>query len=149
MLNNWNGIGRITKSIELKMTQSNIPFCNFTLAVERTFKDANGEKQADFIQLVAFRKTAELMAQYLDKGSLIAVTGRIQTRTYDKDDGTTVYITEVVADSIQFLEPKKSDHPQTDEQIDNTYKHEKTYNVPNKDEEFKSNVDADNEELPF
>jgi len=150
MINNVVLVGRLTKSPELKMTQSNIPFVNFTLAVNRAFKTESGEQEADFISCIVWRKQSESLAKYQTKGSLLGIEGRLQTRTYDKD-GTTVYITEVVADSIQFLEPKKSDHPQTDEQIDNTYKHEKTYNVPKKssEEQFESNVDASSEDLPF
>ena len=98
-------VGRITKDIELKSTQSNISFVNFTLAVNRQFTSQNGEKETDYIQCVSFRKQAENMAQYLHKGSLIGVEGRIQTRTYEADNGTR-YITEVVCDNVQFLESK-------------------------------------------
>ena len=98
-------VGRITKSPELKSTQSNISFVNFTLAVNRPFTSQNGEQEVDFIQCIAWRKQAENMAQYLHKGSLISVEGRIQTRTYEADNSTR-YITEVVCDSVQFLESK-------------------------------------------
>jgi len=98
-------VGRITKDIELKSTQSNISFVNFTLAVNRQFTSQNGEQEVDFIQCIAWRKQAENMAQYLHKGSLIGVEGRIQTRTYEVDNGTR-YITEVVCDNVQFLESK-------------------------------------------
>jgi len=105
MINSVVLVGRITKSPELKSTQSNISFTNFTLAVNRQFTSQNGEQEVDFIQCIAWRKQAENMAQYLHKGSLIGVLGRIQTRTYEADNGTR-YITEVVCDNVQFLESK-------------------------------------------
>ena len=105
MINRVILVGRITKDPELKMTQSNIAFVNFTLAVNRQFSDASGERQADFIQCIVWRKQAENLAQYIQKGALLGVEGRIQTRTYEADTGTR-YITEVVCDSVQFLENK-------------------------------------------
>jgi single-strand DNA-binding protein len=131
MINSVVLVGRITKSPELKSTQSNISFVNFTLAVNRPFSSQNGEQEADFIQCIAWRKQAENMAQYLHKGSLIGVEGRIQTRTYEADNGTR-YITEVVCDSVQFLESKseRQEVKQDDE----------FYETPKKD---------DDEFLPF
>ena len=105
MINRVILVGRITKDPELKTTQSNISFVNFTLAVNRPFASQDREHDVDFIQCIAWRKQAENMAQYLHKGSLIGVEGRIQTRTYEADNGTR-YITEVVADNVQFLESK-------------------------------------------
>jgi single-strand DNA-binding protein len=139
-------VGRITKSPELKYTQSNIAVVSFTLAVNRQFTDESGERQADFIQCVVWRKQAENMAKYVDKGHLIGIQGRIQTRTYDDDNGKTIYITEVVADNIQFLETKKDDYPQSDEEIKETFKHG---NPTNKPKEIKEIDSADEEDLPF
>ena len=103
-------IGRLTKDPDLKYSESNLPVLRFTIAVNRTFTGQNGQKQADFINCVAFRKQAENMARFLGRGSQIAVEGRIQTRNYQGKDGNTVYVTEVVAESIQFLESKNSPH---------------------------------------
>ena len=103
-------IGRLTKDPDLKYSESNSPVLRFTIAVNRTFTDQNGQKQADFINCVAFRKQAENMARFLGRGSQIAVEGRIQTRNYQGKDGNTVYVTEVVAESVQFLESKNSPH---------------------------------------
>ena len=132
MINSVVLVGRITKSPELKSTQSNISFTNFTLAVNRQFTSQNGEQEVDFIQCIAWRKQAENMAQYLHKGSLIGVLGRIQTRTYEADNGTR-YITEVVCDNVQFLESKSE--RQEEKQV-------------NKVEEV-NQKDASSEDLPF
>ena len=99
-------IGRLTRDPELRYTQSNIPAASFTLAVNRNFQNQNGERDADFINIVMWRKQAETAKKYLAKGSLIAVEGRIQTRNYDGQDGKKVYVTEVVADNFEFLESK-------------------------------------------
>lgn len=99
-------IGRLTRDPELRYTQSNIPTASFSLAVNRPFQNQNGEREADFINIVMWRKQAETAKKYLAKGSLIAVEGRIQTRNYDGQDGKKVYVTEVVADNFEFLESK-------------------------------------------
>lgn len=108
MINNAVLVGRLTKDVELKQTQSGLAVARFTLAVNRPFGNQNGEKQADFINVVVWRKQAENCAQYLRKGSLAGVTGRIQTGSYDGQDGKKVFTVEVVADNVQFLEPKSS-----------------------------------------
>ena len=99
-------IGRLTKDPELRYTSSNVAAASFTLAVNRQFQNQNGVREADFINIVIWRKQAETAKKYLTKGSLIAVEGRIQTRNYDGADGKKVYVTEVVADSFEFLESK-------------------------------------------
>ena len=111
-------IGRLTKDPDLKYSESNLPVLRFTIAVNRTFTDQNGQKQADFINCIAFRKQAENMARFLGRGSQIAVEGRIQTRNYQGKDGNTVYVTEVVAESVQFLESKNSPHSRQNNGID-------------------------------
>lgn len=102
-------VGRLTKVPELKSTQSNIYFTNFTLAVNRQSKDDKWETQADFINCIVWRAQAENLCKYQTKGSLIGVQGRIQTRTYEDEKGTTKYITEVVCDQITFLDTKKKE----------------------------------------
>ncbi len=105
MVNSVVLIGRLTKDPELRTTGSGTPVVSFTLAVNRRFK-SQGQPEADFINCVAWNKTAETMARYLHKGSLIAITGRIETRNYENQQGQRVYVTEVVADSFDFLEPR-------------------------------------------
>ncbi len=106
MINNVVLVGRLTKDPELKYTQSGIAVTNFTLAVNRPFKNQQGENEADFINCVAWRRQAENTATYVGKGSLVGVEGRIETRNYEGQDGRRVYVTEVVAESVQFLEPR-------------------------------------------
>ena len=99
-------IGRLTAKPELRTTSGNISTTRFTLAVNRNFSNANGEREADFISIVAWRKQAENICQYLDKGSLVSVEGRIQTGSFDDKDGNKRYTTDVVADQVNFLESK-------------------------------------------
>ena len=101
-------IGRLARDPELRTTSSGIASLNFSLAVTRNFTNQNGEREADFINCVAWRKQAENMAKYCQKGSQIAVEGRITTRSYDAQDGTKRYVTEVVCDNVTFLGSKGS-----------------------------------------
>lgn len=102
-MNKWCGIGRVTKDLELKKTNNGKSFLNFSLAVNRDFKNKDGEYEADFINCQVWDKQAESMATYVGKGSLIGVEGRIQTRSYDNNDGKRVYVTEIVCDRVEFL----------------------------------------------
>jgi len=106
MINNVVLVGRITKDLELRYTTSNKETTSFTVAINRAFKGQDGQTQADFISCVAFGKTAVNLCRYCGKGSLIGVEGRIQTRNFQGKDGNTVYVTEVIADRVQFLESK-------------------------------------------
>ncbi len=117
MINRVILVGRITKDPEKKETQSNIAVVSFTLAVNRQFTDSSGERQADFIQCVVWRKQAENLARFVKKGALLGIEGRIQTRTYEVE-GVTRYVTEVVCDSVQFLESKGSSTNETTSQKD-------------------------------
>lgn len=108
MINQVVLVGRLTKDPELRMTQNGTKVCSFNLAVNRKTQ-VQGQPDADFINCVAWSKTAELMEQYLSKGSQIGVEGRIQTRSYDNQQKQRVYVTEVVVQSITFLEPKKQE----------------------------------------
>lgn len=105
MINRVVLVGRLTKEPEIRMTPSGAKVCQYTLAVNRNRK-ADGQPEADFINCVSWNKTAELMNQYLSKGALIGIEGRIQTRSYDDNTGRKVYVTEVITDSVQFLESK-------------------------------------------
>ena len=104
MLNKAIIIGRLTKDPELKHTQSGVAVTNFTVAVDRNFKNAQGEYDTDFIPVVVWRQQAEHCCKYLGKGRLVAVSGRIQVRSYDDDQGVRRYVTEIVADEVQFLD---------------------------------------------
>lgn len=99
-------IGRLTAKPELRYTGSNIPFCRFSIAVNRTFADAQGERQTDFFNIVIWRKQAENVSNFLNKGSLVAVEGRLQTGSYEDKDGNKRNTVDIVADNVQFLESK-------------------------------------------
>jgi single-strand DNA-binding protein len=108
MMNRVVLVGRLTKDPDLRYTPNGVPVATFTLAVNRPFSSQAGEREADFINCVVWRKPAENVANFLKKGSLAGVDGRIQTRNYEGQDGKRVYVTEVQAESVQFLEPKNA-----------------------------------------
>lgn len=107
MLNSICLVGRLTKDPELRYTPSNQAVATFSLAVNRNFKSQNGEREADFINCVIWRQQAENLANWAKKGALIGITGRIQTRNYENQQGQRVFVTEVVADNFQLLESQK------------------------------------------
>ena len=96
-------VGNLTRDPELRATNGGVSVCTFTIAINRRFANANGEREADFIPIVVWRAQAENCARYLHKGSKVAVNGTIQTRSYDAQDGSKRYVTEVVADDVEFL----------------------------------------------
>ena len=100
-------IGRVCNQIQLRYTSNNVPCCTFTLAVSRDYTNQEGQREADFINIQVWKNQAENCNKYLTKGSLIAIIGRIQTRSYDNEKGEKRYVTEVVADKITFLDNKK------------------------------------------
>lgn len=106
-------VGRLTAKPELRYTGSNIPYTRFSLAVNRTFNNAQGEREADFINIVVWRKQAENVANYLDKGSQVSIEGRIQTGSFNDKDGNRRYTTDVVADSVQFLDSRRNSNNST------------------------------------
>lgn len=107
MLNNVSLVGRLTDNAELRYTPSNQAVATFRLAVNRNFKSQNGEREADFINCVIWRQQAENLANWAKKGALIGIVGRIQTRSYENQQGKRVYVTEVVAENFQLLEFNK------------------------------------------
>lgn len=111
-MNVANLVGRLTKDIELKYTQSGTAVASFTLAVNRSFKNDAGEYEADFINCVIWRKGAENLANFTRKGSQIGIEGRIQTRNYDDQQGRKVYVTEIVVNNFHLLTPKQNDGQQ-------------------------------------
>ena len=106
MINNVVLVGRLTRDPELRTTGSGISVATFTLAVNRQFSNANGQREADFISCVIWRKSAENFCNFTSKGSLVGIQGRIQTRNYDNKDGQRVYVTEVVVDNFSLLESR-------------------------------------------
>lgn len=110
MLNRAVLTGRLTRDPELKYTQSGTAVCSFTLAVDRQFRNQNGDRDADFINCVIWRKSAENFANFTHKGSLVGVEGRVQTRNYENQQGERVYVTEIVIDNFALLEPKSGEN---------------------------------------
>ena len=110
-------IGRVTKDIELKQLNSGSSAVEFSIAVKRTFKNANGEYESDFFNCVAFSKTAETISRYVNKGDQIGIEGRLQTRNYTNKEGTKVYVTEIIVENFEFLQKKeqKPEEPKFEE----------------------------------
>ena len=123
-------IGRLTRDPELRTIASGNATTSFTIAVNRNFTNQNGEREADFINCVAWRKQAENVAKYCTKGSQVAVEGRIQTRNYDAQDGTKRYVTEVIADNVTFLS-SRAGGSQIPESSSNTSSYTANNAVPN------------------
>lgn len=126
MINNVVLTGRLVRNLELKQSSNNNSMLNLTVAVNRTFKNQNGQQQADFISCKAFGKRAETIAQYCQKGDLVGITGSIQTGSYKKQDGTTVYTTDVMVDGVTFF-PK----PQQGNQANQFNQHLNNFNQQN------------------
>lgn len=135
MTNLWVGIGRLVAKPELRYTSSNIANTRFTIAVDRPYQ-SDGQRGVDFINVVAWRKSAENICDYLDKGSQIAIEGRIETGTYTDSDGNNRKTFEVIASNVQFLSHKKGNELEKEEQpLSNPY------------EEFGNEIDISNIEL--
>lgn len=146
MMNRVVLVGRLTKDPELRYTPSGAAVATFTLAVNRTFTNQQGEREADFINCVVWRKPAENVANFLKKGSLAGVDGRLQTRSYEGQDGKRVYITEVQAESVQFLEPRSNDNQsnnQSNQQPRNQRRYEEDPFAPGQQ------IDISDDDLPF
>ena len=105
-------IGNLTRDPETRTTASGVTMCQFTIAVNRRYVNQQGVREADFIPIVAWRQTAELCSRYLSKGRKVAVEGVIQVRSYDAQDGSKRYVTEVVADNVEFLSSPQGDRQQ-------------------------------------
>lgn len=134
-------VGRLTAKPELRYTSSNLPFARFSVAINRTFSGKDGQRETDFINIVVWRKQAENVCNYLDKGSLVALEGRIQTGSYDDKDGNKRYTMEVVADTVQFLESKGQRSASSSESYSNNsapspYDYQASNNVSVEDDPF-------------
>lgn len=108
MINNVVLVGRLTRAVDLRYTSNGTAYASFTVAVERNFKNQNGEKETDFINCAMWRKAAENFANFTHKGSLVGIEGRIQTRNYENQQGQKVYVTEVLAENFSLLEPRNA-----------------------------------------
>ncbi|EAE2564331.1 single-stranded DNA-binding protein [Listeria monocytogenes] len=160
MMNRIVLVGRLTKDPDLRYTPAGAAVATFTLAVNRAFTNQNGEREADFIQCVVWRKPAENVANFLKKGSMAGVDGRIQTRNYEDSDGKRVFVTEVVAESVQFLEPKNNN---AEGVTSNNYQNEANYSNNNKTSSYRADtsqksdsfasegkpIDISDDDLPF
>ncbi|WP_322962221.1 single-stranded DNA-binding protein [Listeria monocytogenes] len=160
MMNRVVLVGRLTKDPELRYTPAGVAVATFTLAVNRPFKNGQGEQEADFIQCVVWRKPAENVANFLKKGSLAGVDGRVQTRNYEGNDGKRVYVTEIVAESVQFLEPKNNN---AEGATTNDYQGEANYSNNSKTTPYRADssqkkdsfadegkpIDINEDDLPF
>ncbi len=160
MLNRVVLVGRLTKDPDLRYTANGVAVANFTLAVNRPFSNQQGEREADFINCVIWRRPAENLANYMSKGSLVGVDGRIQTRNFEGQDGKRVFMTEVVADSVQFLETKggggssssKGGQGQGSYASDQNQSFNQNNNQSNGDSPFEKNgepIDISDDDLPF
>lgn len=157
MLNKVILIGRLTRDPDIRTTTTGIPVGSFTLAVNRNYVSQSGVREADFINCVCYRKLAEIVGRYVRKGQLISVEGRIQTRSYDAQDGSKCYVTEVICDNVVFLESRSQ----------NDYQQQPTFNISNEQPSFSNfndniyspkddqyfddnpNVDISEDDLPF
>ena len=149
MLNRVVLVGRLTKDPELRYTPSGVAVANFTIAVNRPFSNQQGDREADFINCVVWRKPAENTANFLRKGSLAGVDGRVQTRSYDNNEGRRVYVTEVVCEAVQFLEPRNSNGQSNESQPNHNSNQQ---NGGYKDDPFANDgrpIDISDDDLPF
>ncbi len=162
MINRAVLVGRLTKDPELRYTQSNLAVVSFTVAVNRNFTTQEGKNEADFISCVAWRKTAESVGKYMKKGSLVGVDGRIQTGSYEAQDGSKRYTTEVICDNVRFLDSKSSSAPssnqnnfQTNDFTGNKGKDDFSSNEQlNDDDDFNpfsnaTNIVVNDDDIPF
>ena len=154
-------IGRLTRDPELRYTGSNTAVATFSLAVNRNFSNQQGEREADFINIVVWRKQAENVKNYLQQGSQVAIDGRIQTRSYDDNNGQKRYVTEVVADNVEFLGSKNSSNNSSNMKGSNNKSEPTPYDFGDMPEpkgtdvdsnpfaDFGSNIAISDDELPF
>lgn len=151
MINRFIGVGRLTADPQYRTTPSGVSIANFTLAVNRSFTNAQGEREADFINVVVFRKQAENVNNYLSKGQLAGVDGRIQSRSYENNEGKRIFVTEVVADSVQFLEPKGNNNQNVSQGQQRGNNNQQTGNVAEGNPFANNNgpVDIQDSDLPF
>ena len=150
-------IGHLTRDVELRHTNTGRSVAQFTIAINRPYTKEDGQKEADFINIIAWDKVGENTAKYCKKGSHVAVEGRIQIRSYDNTEGKKVYVTEVIAQNVQFLESKKDDSnfnnlEEPPIQNKTSYKTDEIDNYPMENDPFSNfneSVSISNDDLPF
>lgn len=156
-MNRVDLVGRLTRDPELRHTTSGRAVCQISLAINRTFTNQNGEREADFINVVVWDKQAENVSKYVTKGRLVSVEGRLQSRSYDDKDGKKVYVTEVVANNVQFLSAGGNTNSQPQVQESNPFDFDSVPSAPTqtvsveKDpfESFGESVTISDNDLPF
>lgn len=156
MINNVVLVGRTTKEPDLRYTSNGTAVANFTLAVNRTFTNQDGEREADFINCVIWRKAAENLANMVGKGAQIGVTGRIQTRNYENKEGQRVFVVEVVAENFQMLESRNKQNSQnnvnagaSNNNLNEYSKNQQNSTQNNSDPFGGSSIDITDDDLPF
>lgn len=158
MMNRVVLVGRLTKDPELRYTPAGVAVTTFTLAINRNFTNQNGEREVDFINCVAWRKAAENAANFLKKGNLAGVDGKIQTRNYEGQDGKRIYVTEVLAEAVQFLEPRRAQEGAHASKNQNQSNYTQNANNPNMVPQRANNdpfansgkpIDISDDDLPF
>ncbi|EOA5954450.1 single-stranded DNA-binding protein [Enterococcus faecalis] len=152
MINNVTLVGRLTKDPDLRYTQSGTAVGQFTLAVNRNFTNQQGDREADFINCVIWRKAAESFANYARKGTLIGLTGRIQTRNYDNQQGQRVYVTEIVVENFQLLESKEVNEQRRSSKPEQATFDKQATEKPDPLDPFSKDVspiDISDDDLPF
>lgn len=151
MLNTVVLVGRLTKDPELTYTPSGVAVTRFTIAVNRPFSNQQGQREADFVNCVVWRKPAENLANYMRKGNLIGVDGRIQTRNFDDKDGKRVFVTEVVANSVSFLESNRNQqNTQQNNQQNNQQSNQQSAPQDNTQSDYSGEpMDISDDDLPF
>jgi single-strand DNA-binding protein len=142
-------VGRLTKDVEVRKTQSGLSCANFTVACDRFRKKDDQEQSADFINCVAWRQAADFLGSYAQKGMLVGIDGKIQTRSYENRDGQKVYITEVLADSVQILETKKAAAPSSDRPRGTESYKTKDISTSPADIFNESDIEISSDDLPF
>ena len=147
-------IGNLTSEPQLRYTANNIPVASFTIAVNRNCTKEDGTKDTDFINIIVWNKRAENVKNYLDKGSKVGISGRLQVRKYQNERGENRYVTEVVADEVEFLNSKKSEEKPVEVQNNQTLEEKVNSNKPYEDfardhQEELSYVDDNGDEMPF
>ena len=149
MINRVIITGRLTKDVEVRKTQSGLSCANFTVACDRFRKKDDQEQSADFINCVAWRQAADFLGSYAQKGMLVGIDGKIQTRSYENRDGQKVYITEVLADSVQILETKKAAAPSSDRPRGTESYKTKDISTSPADIFNESDIEISSDDLPF
>lgn len=152
-INHVTLVGRLVRDVELRKTNSNTSVCSFTVAVDRRFKSQQGGQDADFISCIAWRQSAEFLAKYGGKGAIVSVEGRIQTRSYDNASGQKVYVTEVVAESVQLISNRNNTSVSEPTMNNQTFtpSADVGYGSDSMDDDFSNtpSLDISSDDLPF